>query len=373
MISIKDLKDLKGKRIILRVDFNVPLKNGKIIDDFRIKSSVPTINFLQKRGAKIIIIAHIGDGGEESLSVVAKRLSTMVNKFSFIKEKILGDYVENFIKGMKNGEVVLLENIRKEDGEKQNSPSFARAISRYGDIYINDAFSVSHRKHASIIGISKYINGYAGLQLQEEIKNLSKSFNAQRPFTFILGGSKFDTKIPLIKKFLKNADNVFIGGAIANDFLKAKGLHVGKSLVGNYNSTIKSFLKKNNLILPTDVIVLRGNMKINIKTNEILDEDIIMDIGKETTKNIIEIINNSKFVLWNGPLGKYEDGFDSSSKLILKAMSLSKAFCIVGGGDTVSLVNKLKLQNKLGFVSTGGGATLDFLANGTLPGIKALK
>ncbi|MCX6753776.1 MAG: phosphoglycerate kinase [Candidatus Nomurabacteria bacterium] len=373
MKSIKDIENLKGKRVMVRVDFNVPMKDDKIVDDFRIKAALPTIEYLQKKGAVVILIAHIGEDGEKSLKPVALKLKKIVKNFNFIESPIFSDITKRTINNFKNGDVVLLENIRREAGEKTNSPSFARGLSRFGDIYVNDAFSVSHRVHASIVGITKYLPSYAGLQMQDEINNLSKAFNPKHPFLFILGGSKFETKIPLIKKFLRDADHVFIGGAIANDFFKHKGYEVGVSLVGGSNLQIKPFLKCKNLVLPTDVIAVKGNARRDIKPNEVTSEENILDIGKASIEVLKELIEKAQFVLWNGPLGKYESGFGGSTESVLKIIAKSKAMSIVGGGDTVALISKLKLGSKIGFVSTGGGATLDFLAKGTLPGIKALK
>ena len=273
----------------------------------------------------------------------------------------------------KKKDIILLENLRRETGEKNNSPSFARALSRYGDVYVNDAFSVSHRPHASIIGITKYLDGYAGFQLEEEIKSLSVAFNPSHPFLFILGGAKFDTKMPLIKKFLRDADKVLISGALSNDFFKAKGYEVGTSLVEDKNYEIPSLLKHKNLLLPLDLEVAKGSKVRFTKPDGVLPDENIVDVGPQTVELLRDLITKSKFILWNGPLGKYENGFGGATEKVLKIISKSKSQSIIGGGDTVVLISKLKLEDKLGFVSTGGGATLDFLVKGTLPGIKVLK
>ncbi|KKQ08634.1 MAG: Phosphoglycerate kinase [Candidatus Nomurabacteria bacterium GW2011_GWB1_36_6] len=365
MKSIKDIENLKGKRVIVRVDFNVPQDpSGKIVDDFRIKSALPTIQYLHKKGAIVILVAHIGDDGTKSLKPVAIRLKKYLPDVKFIESSIFSDETKKITGTLKNGDVALFENLRKEPGEKTNSPSFARGLSRFGDIYVNDAFSVSHRK---------YLPSYAGLQLIDEINNLSKAFSPKKPFLFILGGAKFETKIPLIKKFLRDADHVFIGGAIANDFFKGKGYEVGTSLVSEGMVQVKSFFKNKNLVIPTDVIATRGSTSRDIRPNEVTHDECIVDIGKDSVNVLKDLIDKAQFVLWNGPLGKYESGFGSATENVLKILSKSKAVSIVGGGDTVALITKLKLGDKLGFVSTGGGATLDFLAKGTLPGIKALK
>jgi phosphoglycerate kinase len=373
MKSIKEIKNLSGKKIILRADFNVPIKGGKVLDDFRIKKTIPTILYLQQKGAKVIIISHLGEDGKESLLPISLIIKKSIKNFDFIKTPIFSDETENKINGMKKGEVIMLENLRTETGEKKNSPSFARALSRYGEIYVNDAFSVCHREHASVVGITKYLSGYAGLQLMAEIESLSKVFNSSHPFLFILGGAKFDTKIPLIKKFLRNADNIFIGGAIANDFFKAKGYETGVSLVDSGNFQVPVIMKSKNVILPVDVKVTKNSKNRFCKPSEVMADENIVDIGPQTIEALKDLINKAKFILWNGPLGKYEDGFGGATEELLKIISKSKAGSIIGGGDIVSIVSKLKLESKLGFVSTGGGATLEFLAKGTLPGIRALK
>ncbi len=353
MRSIKQIKNIEGKTALVRVDFNVPIKNGQVEDDFRIRAALPTINFLLEKGAKIILITHLGKDGTESLEPV-------INRF-FEISKIAKDKITFF------------ENVRKFPGEAENDPAFAEKLSKLGDIYVNDAFSVSHREHASIVSLPKLLPAYAGLQLEEEVKNLSHAFSKiKHPFLFILGGAKFSTKMPLIEKYLELADEVFIGGALANDFLKAKGYEVGQSLVDDSNYDIKKVLENKKLILPVDVMVKSVGNLVNKKVNEVGKDEIILDIGTETVKNLEPIIKKSKLILWNGPLGKYEAGGGKSTKEILKLVADSKAESIIGGGDTVALISEMKMEKDFSFVSTGGGATLDFLANGTLPGIKAL-
>jgi phosphoglycerate kinase len=354
------MKNLKGKTALVRVDFNVPIKNGKVLDDFRIKKALPTIKFLQKKGAKVVLISHLGEDGTRNMKPVANCLRKYIKK-----------------------DITLLENIRKYPGEKKNDLKFAKKLAKLGDFYVNDAFSVSHRQHASIVGIPKYLPSYAGFQLEEEVKNLSKVVkNPKHPFLFILGGAKFSTKMPLIKKYLKLADYVFIGGALANDFLKAKGYEVGKSLVDNTEG-IKNILKSCKLILPIDVVVKNDTNSAMAefvslrKVNEVKKNEIIIDIGPSTEKILAPIIKKSKLILWNGPLGKYEEGGDKATKKLLRLVLKSKSQVVIGGGDIVTVLSKLEPRNyRLKpniFVSTGGGATLDFLAHGTLPGIKALK
>jgi phosphoglycerate kinase len=347
-------KDIRGKTVLLRVDFNVPIKKGIVEEDFRIRAALPTINFLLKKGAKIILITHLGEDGSASLEPVIKH---------FFK-----------ISKIDKNKVSFFENVRKFPGEMKNSQDFAKQLAALGDFYVNDAFSVSHRKHASVVSLPKYLPSFAGLQLEKEIKNLSHAIaKIRHPFLFILGGVKFSTKMPLIKKYLKLADYVFVGGALANDFLRAKGYEVGKSVLSIENYDVKGITKNKKLILPDDVFVKSGNKLKNKKVNDIEKNEEIVDIGNETVEKLKTLIRKSKIILWNGPLGKYEDGGAVSTKKILKLVASSKAESIIGGGDTVVLVSEMKMEKKFSFVSTGGGATLDFLVFGTLPGIEALK
>ncbi len=373
MKSLKSLKNIKNKKVLLRADLNVPIKDGVIVDDFRIKKVVETIKYLQSKGAMTIVISHLGEDGSKSLAPVALRMKKYLKKVSFCDLEIGSEKTKEAVLGVKTGEVLLLENLRKNEGEKKNDKNFAKTLASFADFFVNDAFSVCHREHASVVGIPKYLPGYAGFQLQFEVENLSKAFKAKHPFVFILGGAKFETKIPLVKKFLKLADHVFIGGAIANDFLKEKGFEVGKSLVGDNRDIVLPLLKNKKIIIPKDVLVYDGLKNINKNIDEVSKNDCILDVGQETVKDLNKILEKSKFILLNGPFGKYENGFGGSTEVVLKNISKLKSFSIVGGGDTVAIVSKLKIEKKLGFVSTGGGATLDFLAKGNLPGIRALK
>ncbi len=371
MKSIKLLKKIAGKRVLLRVDFNVPIVNGKVADDFRIKEGLPTIKYLKARKAKVIIIAHLGEG-KESLKPVAESLG------KFIKVKLINDIdgviARKAIDKMKQGEVILLENIRKNPSEELNFIPFDRSLASLGDIYVNDAFSVSHRAHASIVGIPKYLPHYAGLQMEAEVKNLSHAFNPKHPFLFILGGAKFSTKLPLIEKYLKVADHVFVGGALANNFFRERGFPVGRSLVDEGDFKLSRFLKSKKLILPNDVVIEneKGDVAMK-KADHILRSEKIVDIGLTSINELYPFIMKAKCIIWNGPMGEYENGFDKATIALLKMVAKSKGKTILGGGDTVDLVDKLHLEKKFTFVSTGGGATLEFLADGTLPGIEALK
>jgi len=366
MKSLRQLKNVKDKRVIIRMDFNVPISRGKVIDDFRIKKAIPTIQFLQKKGAKIILISHLGRGGE-SLKPVATHLQKFVS-VDFIPD--IQKAAEK-ISQMKNGEVILLENLRQNPGEEKNSLAFAKKLARLGDIYVNEAFPVSHRKQASVWQLPKLLPSFVGFQFEKEIKNLSLAFQPSRPFLFILGGAKFETKMPLLKKFTKKAEMIFVAGALANNFFKEIGFEIGRSLADKKNFGLKKLLNTGKIFLPVDVVIHKRKIKL---PNEIEKKEKILDIGPKSVNLLKLLIKKSKFILWNGPLGWYEKDFGGSTEAILKFLGRQKnKKVIIGGGDTVALVSKLKLEKKFTFVSTGGGATLEFLAKGTLPAIEVLK
>ncbi len=381
MKSISKIKSLKNKTAILRADFNVPIKESKILDPFRITATLPTIDLLIKKGARIVILSHRSDE-KGSLMPVFEYLKKKKYKITF--EKSLDtETIKARATQLKTGEILLVENLRYSDKEEKNDVSFAKALASLGDIYVNDAFSVSHRKHASIVGIPKYIPGYAGLQLEQEIKMLSKvlkpSKTKSHPFFFILGGAKFETKLPLLKIYLEKADAVFVGGALANTLLKQKGYEVGVSLAEDKVKGIIPLLKNPKLLLPMDVVVIRNEKNETqtetLGTEEVEKEDKIVDVGSETLARIKPLIEKAKLIVWNGPIGMSSSGYDKGTIELLKLLAnkkITKGETILGGGDTVEVVTKLKMHKKFTFVSTGGGATLDFLAKGTLPGIEAL-
>jgi len=384
MKTLADIQNLSGVKVLVRVDFNVPIKNGVVTDDYRIRTALPTINFLREKGARIILVSHIetadglvaGDKNSSSLvkkptlAPVADYLNKNGYKVSFIKNWT-GAYEAS--EQLKEREIIILENIRENAGEKENDKKFAKQLASLADIYVNEAFSVSHREHASICAITEFLPSYAGLQMEKEIKNLSMAFDPTHPFLFILGGAKFDTKLPLINKFLKNADNIFIGGALANDALKAKGYEVGASKLSNGANDISNIVGQPQIMLPVDVVVQDHSVKASDSVGK---TDIILDAGPKSLIKLKEKIDAAKFILWNGPLGLFEKGFtegtEELAKLIASATSINTK-SIVGGGDTLSAISKLGIEDKFTFVSTGGGAMLDFLAQGTLPGIVALE
>ena len=383
--------DLKGKKVLLRVDLNVPMKNGAITETSRIEKIIPTINFLVEKKAKIIIISHIGRPKgkvveEMSLKPISEKLSFLLKKKVLFNKDVINENTLLEINKISNGSIIMLENIRFNEGEETNDKEFSKKMSSLGDIYINDAFSCSHRSHASVEGITKYIPSYFGLQITEEINALKKlTSEIKEPVSLIIGGSKISTKIKIINNLIKKFNNIIIVGGMANTMLKHTGVNVGKSIC-EYECAplIKEIIKNSkkyncDITLPKDVIVsksLNGNGKEK-NINEIDENDMILDIGSKTISSIETTINKSKTVLWNGPAGYFENpNFQNGTKKILELISQKtkndKIFSVAGGGETVAAINKFKKFDSFTFVSTAGGAFLEYLEGKTLPAIKAL-
>jgi phosphoglycerate kinase len=362
----------KGKIVLVRVDYNVPIAGKKIVDARRILASLPTIELLQKKGAKVVLVAH-RENPEDSLAPVAVFLKKKLKGVVFLTNDIEKENVRSMIEALPAKSVVLLENIRRYAGEKKNDPKFAKTLAALADSYVDDAFSVAHRAHASIVGVPKLLPHAAGLSFLKEVDALS--IVPKHPFLFMLGGAKFETKVPLIEKFLTLSDQVFISGAIANSFFKVAGFEVGKSVVDDgQDDAIAAFLNNEKLLLPVDVVVLRGEKSLLCTLEEVQKKDVIVDIGPKTAALVIEKVKKAKLVVWNGPTGWYEKGFTKASIQIARAIADSKARAVIGGGDTGAVIEKvLKGGSKRVFISTAGGAAIDFLAKGTLLGIEALQ
>lgn len=374
MKTLHDIPHLKGVKVLLRADFNVPVRDKSVVDDFRIRSAMPTVDHLRSKGAKVVIVSHLesNDGGNASLQPISNVLKRLGEPVLFIKDfKAAHEIIEDKIQ---DGDCVLLENLRYFDGEKKNDRKFAAELASLADIYVNDAFPVCHREHASIVGVPGLLPSYAGLQLEKEVKNLSRAFSPAHPFLFILGGAKFETKLPLLAKFMAIADNIFVGGALCNDFFREKGYEIGRSLVSKVAVDLSAFKDSPKLLLPADIIDQNGTVKMADALNA---GDKITDAGPETLALLKEQIAAAKFILWNGPLGLYEDGYKAPTlelaKMIGEATGRNGVESIVGGGDTLAAIAELGSHEKFTFISTGGGAMLDFLAKGTLPGIEALE
>ena len=361
--------DIKGKRILLRLDLNVPIKNEAVGDDFRVLQVYPTIKFLLERGGKIIAISHHSDK-KQTLRPLTEHLSKL-SRAQFVPDVLDKKAIA---RAQEKHQIVLCENLRFHGEEEENSVAFAKQVAGMGDLYINDAFSASHRKHASIVALPRLLPSRAGFLFAEEIINLKKAFKPPHPFLFILGGAKASTKLSLIQKFLATADFVFIGGALANNFFKEKGYKVGRSLVDDSPVAIGQFLLEKKLLLPEDIVIERDGENRVAFSREVGEEDKILDAGPASLKILEALIQKSRFILWNGPIGEFEkEEFKKGSVTLMKMIAASNAESVVGGGDTVALIRKEGFQNKFGFVSTGGGAMLQFLAEETLPGIEALK
>ena len=383
--------NLKGKKVIVRVDLNVPMKDGTITEASRIIKILPTIKLLVKKEAKIIIFSHIGRPKGKvvsgmSLKPISKRLSDLLNIEVLFNENMINEKTFSEIDKIPNGSVMMMENIRFYEGEEKNEDSFSKTISSLGDVYVNDAFSCSHRAHSSIEGITKYIPSYCGLQFIEEINALKKiTSNIIRPVTCIIGGSKISTKIRIISNLIKNFNNIIIVGGMGNAMLKNTGLNIGKSVCDDgYKDLVGEILKKSEthnckIHYPLDVVVsktLGGNGKIK-EINEVGNDEMILDIGPKTITLINNIINESSTVLWNGPAGYFENpNFANGTKKILEIIDEKRAkdkiYAVAGGGETVAVINKFKKLDSFNFVSTAGGAFLEYLEGKKLPGISAL-
>lgn len=378
--------ELKDKRVFLRADFNEPIENGKLVDDFKIRASLETIEYLIKQKTKIILASHLGRPSgqvveELRLNPIAERLSKLLDRPIKKLDDSVGPQVEEAVSQMKEGEIILLENIQFNPGEKEKSEEYIKALAKLADVFVLDAFGQSHRDYASISGLAKVLPSYAGLLLEKEIKNLKSILkNPQRPFTVVIGGAKISTKIKFIKRFLETSDDLILGGALANTVISAKGFAIGKSVSEEemVEEVKRLNLTDTKLHIPVDVIVSvdsSGQAPAKIapvgKTEE---EEMILDIGPDTVSLFSKIINRSGTVIWNGPMGLFEiDKFAAGSKIVAEQIAKSSCFSVVGGGDSITLLNKLGLLGKINHISTGGGAMLSFLSGEKLPGIEALE
>ena len=382
---------LKGKKVLLRVDLNVPMKSGIITETSRIEKILPTIKLLIEKEAKVIILSHIGRPKGKivegmSLEPISKKISEFLNKEVLFDKNQIDENTISKINKISNGSIMMLENIRFNEGEEINDKEFSKKIASLGDIYINDAFSCSHRAHASIEGITKHISSYFGLQITEEINALKRiTSEIKKPITLIIGGSKISTKIKIIKNLIKKFDDIIIVGGMANTMLKHTGSKIGKSIYEHdCENLIKEILEKSKayncqINCPIDVIVsknLYGTGK-NKEIREIENDEMILDIGPKTILSIKKIINNSNTVLWNGPAGYFENSnFANGTKEIVKIITertlKDKIFSVAGGGETVAAINKFNKFDSFTFVSTAGGAFLEFLEGKKLPGISAI-
>ena len=390
---ISDISDdaLLGKRVLVRVDFNVPLdKERRITDDARIKASLPTINYLIDKKAKVILMSHLGRPEGEynpmfSLDVVAERLAELLDKEVIFLSDCIGSEVRKKVSNLSDGDVVLLENLRFHKEEKKNDESFARELASLGDIYVNDAFAASHRKHASVVGVAKFLPSYAGFLVSKEIEVLSSLLeNPKTPFMAILGGAKVSDKIGVIKNLMNKVATVLIGGGMSYTFLKSQGYEIGDSLLEEEKIKVAQEILKDaenrgvRILLPIDIVVAD---KFSEDANtEIVDAKKIpggwmgMDIGPKTIDFFKKELEKAKTVFWNGPLGVFEmKKFANGTNSIAEFLGELNAVTVIGGGDSASAVRKAGVADKMTHISTGGGASLEFLEKGSLPGVEVLE
>ncbi len=362
--SIENADIKPGTKVLVRVDFNIP--DPVTEKSIRFQETLKTINYLHDKGARIGLMSHRGGDGTLTLAPLAP----LLEKYLPVKLIEQATDLKNAVENLADGEAVLLENIRRNPGEEKNDPEFAKTLADGFDLFVNEAFSVSHRHHASVVGVVELLPSYLGLHMIKEIESLSEvRDNPLHPFVFISGGAKIATKIPLLETFFDKADTVYVAGALANTFFKAKDDEVGISLVDDPDLA-KPFLQKPTLVLPTDMRVTDGASIRVAKPETVHEHDNIIDIGPESLKNLENICQNAALIVWNGPLGK--TGFDDGTIEMLQILARSSAKTILGGGDTLELIESQNTLTKYSFVSTGGGATLDFLASGTLPAIEAV-
>ncbi len=383
MRTVRDIAVLENIPVLVRAALNVPIAEGKVVNDYRLRRALPTIRFLTERGARVLLISHIGEKGTETLAPVAEALGSFMPGVSFFGETI-GSRARAAVRELAPGSVLVLENLRRDKGEKDNDPAFAKELAALADVFVQDSFDTCHREHASIIGVPKLLPSYGGLLLEEETRELSAALTPTRPSLAVIGGAKFSTKEAVLTTLVKSYDHVFVGGALADDFLKQAGHNVGKSLVSEAADadSLQKLLTNKKLVLPVDSLVIpqsavgsldaRASARV-AAVDDVGDDEVILDHGPGTRTLLAGLAANAKTILWNGPLGNYEHGFIDTTDEFARAVAAAGAHSVVGGGDTVAAIENLGLLPRFSFVSTGGGAMLEYLAKGSLPGIAVLE
>ncbi|MFP3918384.1 phosphoglycerate kinase [Lysinibacillus telephonicus] len=386
--TMKDV-DVKGKRVFVRVDFNVPMEDGEITDDTRIRAAIPTIQDLVNRGAKVILASHLGRPKGEvkeefRLTQVGKRLEELMNQHVTKLDESIGEAVETAVENMQDGDIILLENVRFHKGEEKNDEQLAKSFAQLADLYVNDAFGAAHRAHASTEGIAKHIPAVSGLLMEKELDVLGKALsNPERPFTAIIGGAKVKDKIGVIENLLDKVDHLIIGGGLSFTFIKAQGYSIGKSLLEEDKIELaRDFIEKAKekgvqLHMPIDTVVANEFSKdaeTKVVDIENIPEDWMgLDIGPKTAEKYSEVIKQSKLIIWNGPMGVFEmEKFENGTKTVANAMAQTEGYTIIGGGDSAAAVEKFDVAKEMDHISTGGGASLELMEGKQLPGIVAL-
>jgi len=386
--TIRDV-DVRGKRVLLRVDYNVQVVDGRVVDDMRLVESLPTIRALREAGACIVVCSHLGrpKGVDASLSntPIARHLTNLLGLPVQTAKDCIGDEVEALTRAMNPGDILMLENVRFHDEEEENDEAFSAALAKLGDIYVNDAFGTAHRAHASTVGVTKHLPAYAGLLLEREVDYLSRVTEApERPFGIILGGSKVSDKIGILENLVENADVICIGGAIANTFLKARGIDVADSLVENeglagarYIMALAEHRGGIEIVLPSDVVVAFGGADAeHVRTVSVAQIPVnwrVLDIGAGTVQAFANALRPTKTVVWNGPVGLFERApFDRGSLAVARIVGELNATTVVGGGETAAVVRRAGVADRMSHISTGGGASLSMLQGKSLPAVDAL-
>lgn len=370
MRSITEAGDVQGRYVIVRSSCNVPLVNGIVGNMYRLKRALPTLTYLHEAGARVILIAHIGRDETDTLKPVFEAFNTLIP--CTWGGSLGSSELMTARASMAPGEILVVENLRQHEGESANDGAFATTLASLGDIYVNDAFDNIHRNHASMVTLPTLLPAYAGITLLEEVTHIEQVMRPEHPSLFIIGGAKFETKMPLVEKYLASYDRVFVSGALANDIMLADGLEVGSSLVSDVSLVGTPFLTNLKLIRPVDLIVESARGVRIARVDDVQADEKITDMGPATVAQLAPEIQAAKTILWNGPLGLYENGVPGSTQAVAKLIASSDAMSVLGGGDTVAAVEELGLNDKFGFVSIGGGAMLTLLEEGNTPSLAAL-
>ncbi len=367
---ITDVENVAGKYALVCMAADVPIKDGVVQNQFRIIHAIPTLKCLVAGGARVILFGHVGRKPENTMQPI---YDVLAEQFDIVwAGALVGDEVTAKRKALQNGQILMLENSRSDPREKANDESLARELAALGDFYVNDDFPTSHREHAAYVSIPKHLPTYAGIAFHAEYEELGNVRTPKAPALFMIGGAKFETKQPLVEQFLDLYDHIFVCGALANDFYKARGHNVGTSLVSDQEITDEALIHNPKILLPTDVVVEGPNGVRTTTPDDVQADEAILDAGPATIEMLAPHVNEAKTILWNGPLGNYEDGFAEGTLALAQLVADSDAYSVVGGGDTIAAIESIGLNDHFDFLSTAGGAMLTYLEVGTLPGIEAI-